>query len=94
VLGAVLGKEPDKMKLYVDNLSAIALCKNPVFHDRTKHIDTRYHYIRECVEKGMVDVLHVGTHDQLGDILTKALPRAKFVEMRQRLGIIEVKSSD
>jgi hypothetical protein len=46
------------------------------------------------VEKGMVDVLHVGTHDQLGDILTKALPRAKFVEMRQRLGIIEVKSSD
>ncbi|KAK1631316.1 hypothetical protein QYE76_005631 [Lolium multiflorum] len=76
LLGAVLGKEPDRVKLCMDNLSAIALCKNPIFHDRIKHIDTRYHYIRECVEEGKVEVVHVGTNDQMGDILTKALPRA------------------
>jgi transposase InsO family protein len=93
LLGEVHGKEPDKVKLYVDNKSAIALCKNPVFHDRSKHIDTRFHYIRECVEEGKIEVTHVGTNDQMGDIFTKALPRAKFIEMRQRLGIIEVKSS-
>jgi hypothetical protein len=76
LLGEVCGKEPEKMKLYLDNMSAIALCKNPVFHERTKHIDTRYHYIRECVEEGRIDVVHVSTSDQMGDILTKALPRA------------------
>jgi hypothetical protein len=93
LLGEVCGKEPEKTKLCVDNMSAIALCKNPVFHERTKHIDTRYHYIRECVEEGRIDVVHVSTSDQMGDILTKALPRAKFIEMRQRLGVIEVKAS-
>ena len=90
LLAEVHGKEPEKTKLCVDNKSAIALCKNPVFHDRSKHIDTRFHYIRECVEEGKIDVVHVGTNDQMGDIFTKALARAKFVEMRQRLGIIEV----
>jgi hypothetical protein len=93
LLGEVCGKEPEKTKLCVDNMSAIVLCKNPVFHERTKHIDTRYHYIRECVEEGRIDVVHVSTSDQMGDILTKALPRAKFIEMRQRLGVIEVKAS-
>jgi hypothetical protein len=48
---------------------------------------------RQCLEEGKIEVVHVGTNDQLDDILTKALARKKFVEMRQRLGIIEVKSS-
>jgi hypothetical protein len=71
-------------------MSAIELSKNPVFHDRSKHIDTRYHYIRDCVAKGVVDVSHVGTDDQLADILTKPLGRVKFVEMRSRLGVIQI----
>jgi hypothetical protein len=61
-----------KFRLLVNNKSAIELSKNPVHHDRSKHIDTRYHYIRECVENGVVDVDHIGTDDQLADILMKA----------------------
>ena len=45
--------------LYVDNNSAIELMKNPVFHERSKHIDIRYHFIRECVEEGQIIVEHV-----------------------------------
>lgn len=79
-----------KFRLLVDNQSAIELSKNPVFHERSKHIDTRYHYIRDCIEQGVVDVDHVGTEDQLADILTKPLGTVRFVELRSRLGIIEV----
>ena len=61
-----------------------------MFHDRSKHIDTRYHYIRDCIEQGMVSVDHVGTDDQLADILTKPLGRIKFVELRTKLGVVRV----
>lgn len=71
-------------------MSAIELSKNPVYHDRSKHIDSRYHYIRDCIEKGVVDVDHVGTDDQLADILTKPLGRVRFVELRSKLGAVEV----
>jgi hypothetical protein len=63
-----------------------------VRHERSKHIDTRFHYIRECVEKGKVDISHVRTDGQLADILTKALGRAKFLEMRLKLGVMAVSS--
>nr|CAE03310.2 OSJNBa0032I19.4 [Oryza sativa Japonica Group] len=50
----MIGADARPVKLYVDNKSAIALMKNPVFHGRSKHIDTRYHFIRECVESGKI----------------------------------------
>jgi hypothetical protein len=77
------------MKLRVDNMSAIELCKNPVHHERSKHIDTRFHFIREKVGEGKV-VEHIGANGQLADILTKALSRVKFLEMRLKLGVMEV----
>ncbi|KAK8450458.1 hypothetical protein SEVIR_6G031250v4 [Setaria viridis] len=67
-------KRESATKIYIDSQSAIQLSKNPVFHDRSKHIDTRYHFIRECVEEGRVCVTSVSTSEQLADILTKALP--------------------
>ncbi|KAG6490266.1 hypothetical protein ZIOFF_051551 [Zingiber officinale] len=55
------GVEPKPVTLFVDNKSAIALMKNPVFHGRNKHIDTRFHFIRECIEKGQIVVEFVNT---------------------------------
>lgn len=92
LLGELGSHDPIKFKLHVDNKSAIALCKNPVHHERSKHIDTKYHFIRECIEEGKLEVDHVSTNDQLADVLTKALGRVKFVETRQRLGVVEITS--
>ena len=79
--------EVSMAKLMVDNQSAITLSKNTGHHNRTKHIDTRYHFIRECVENKRIEISFVRTEDQLADILTKALERLKFQEMRHRIGI-------
>ncbi|XP_063939719.1 uncharacterized mitochondrial protein AtMg00810-like [Daucus carota subsp. sativus] len=73
--------------IYVDNKSAIALAKNPVFHDRSKHIDTRYHYIRECVEKKVVELTYIKTNDQIADIFTKPLKFEDFVRLRAWIGV-------
>jgi hypothetical protein len=89
LLGEMEGTEPSMFKLLINNKSAIALAKNPVHHDRSKHIDVKYHSIREHIEKGRVEVAYVRTHDQLADILTKALGRVHFIEMRQKLGVSE-----
>ena len=90
LLAELSGTEAKNFKLYIDNKSAQELVKNPVYHERTKHIDTRYHYIRECAAEGVVDVEHVSTDGQLADILTKPLGRIRFVEMRTQLGIVRV----
>ena len=68
-------KKPGIINLNIDSQSAIQLSKNPVFYDRSKHIDVRYHFIRECVEENRVTVESIGTKDQLADILTKTLGR-------------------
>ncbi len=90
LLGEINQAQPDVFKLMVDNKSAIALSKNPVFHDRRKHIATWYHYIRECVEEGRVQLEFTGTADQVTDILTKSLGQVRFEELRSRIGVSEV----
>ena len=87
LLDDLTDKEPEGVVLYVDNKSAIALCKNPVHHDRSKHINIRYHYIRDCVEEGKLEVNYICTDDQLADILTRSLGLQKFVKMRRRIGV-------
>lgn len=73
--------------LFLDNKSAIELAKNPVFHGRSKHIDVRYHFVRECVENGEIVVEHVPSEEQRADPLTKALTSVKFEVMREMLGV-------
>jgi hypothetical protein len=61
-----------------------------VFYDRSKHIDTKYHFIRQCDEEDRVRVEHVDTTNQLADILTKSIGRDHFIELRTRLGLIKI----
>nr|GEU89609.1 hypothetical protein [Tanacetum cinerariifolium] len=77
----------NKIPLYCDNRSAIALCCNNVQHSRSKHINIRHHFIREQVEKGVVELYFVTTDYQLANIVTKALPRERFEFLLLRLGM-------
>jgi hypothetical protein len=86
LLGELLGKEVDVVELKVDSKSALALAKNPVFHDKSKHIRIKYHFIKDCLEDGSIKASHIPTTDQVADILTKSLGKVKFHEMR-RIGL-------
>jgi hypothetical protein len=90
LLGELLRREPEVVVLKVDNKSALALARNPVFHERNKHIDLRYHFIRNCLAEGTVSATYINTVDQLADILTKALGRVKFQELRARIGMVQI----
>ena len=75
--------------LYCDNKSAIAIAKNPVSHERSKHISIKYHFIREAQEKCEIQLHYCQTGEQLADIFTKALPREKLCYLRERIGVIK-----
>ncbi|GJZ80784.1 retrovirus-related pol polyprotein from transposon TNT 1-94, partial [Tanacetum coccineum] len=82
----------NKIPLYYDNHNAIALYYNNVQHSRSKHIDIRHHFIREQVEKGVVELYFVSTDYQLANIFTKALPRERFKFLLPRLGMKSMSS--
>nr|GEZ53155.1 zinc finger, CCHC-type [Tanacetum cinerariifolium] len=86
--------QEEKVTIKVDNKSAIALMKNPVLHGRSKHIDTKYHFIRECVEREVIQVKFVSGEYQRADILTKALLKIKFQTMRQLIGLKDPRHRD
>ena len=77
----------------VDNQPTIALAKNPVIHDRSKHIDIKFHFLRNCADGGQIVIEFVKTGRQLADILTKSLGRLRFMELRKMIGMDEVKAS-
>jgi hypothetical protein len=74
--------------IYYDNQSCIKLSENPFFHDRSKHIEIRYHFIRDYLQRGVVELQYISTKEQVADILTKALSRDKFVFFRDKLGVL------
>ncbi|GJX11138.1 retrovirus-related pol polyprotein from transposon TNT 1-94 [Tanacetum coccineum] len=77
----------NKIPMYCDNKSAIALCCNNVQHSRSKHINIRFHFIKEQVENGVVELYFVNTEYQLADILTKALGRERIEFLINKLGM-------
>ncbi|GJX50158.1 retrovirus-related pol polyprotein from transposon TNT 1-94 [Tanacetum coccineum] len=81
------GFQFNKIPLYCDNKSAIALCCNNVQHSRAKHIDVRYHFIKEQVENRIVELYFVRTEYQLDNIFTKHLPRERFNFLIEKLGM-------
>ena len=81
--------------LFIDNNAALKLSRNPEFHDRTKHIEMKFHYLRRMVLEGHIDTRRIGTKDNLADIFTKPLGRADFERIVEKLGMVkgsEVKS--
>ncbi|GJS48132.1 retrovirus-related pol polyprotein from transposon TNT 1-94 [Tanacetum coccineum] len=81
------GYKYNRILMYCDSKSAIAISCNPVQHSKTKHIDIRYHFIKEHVEKGTVELYFVGTEYQLADLFTKALPKERFEYLVHRIGM-------
>nr|GEY98281.1 copia protein [Tanacetum cinerariifolium] len=77
----------DKIPMYCDSKAAISISCNPVQHYRTKHIDVRYHFIKEKVEKSIVELFFVRTEYQLADMFTKALSKDRFKYLVRRLGM-------
>jgi hypothetical protein len=71
--------------LFEDNMGCISLASNPVMHKRSKHIDTRHHFVRDMVKGGIIKLCHVPTGEMVADALTKALPRPKTELLRGKL---------
>jgi hypothetical protein len=71
-----------------DSTSARSVAKNPVLHSRTKHIEVRYHFLRDNIVMGNIDLIHVPTEKQLTDILTKPLDEATVARLRGDLGVV------
>ena len=71
----------------MDNQPAIALAKNPVLHDRSKHIDIKFYFLRDCVDGGQIIIEFVETGRQLANVFTKSLGRLRFTELKKMIGI-------
>ena len=73
--------------LMEDNQGAIAIARNPVAHARTRHIDIRYHYIRETAQEGAIDLRYCPTNEMIANLLTKPPSRAQFERLRSIMGM-------
>lgn len=82
------GISQDTMVVFCDNSSAIDISKNPVQHSKTKHIEIRYHFIRDWVERKIVALEYIPTEHQNADIFIKPLDRSKFEILRKVIGVI------
>ena len=85
LLSGLFDQMLDPTIIYCDNQSCLKLSENPVFHDKSKHIEIKYFYIRDLVRDGAVKLQYVSTDEQLADILT----RMKFMYFREKLGVVE-----
>lgn len=77
------------VKLMIDNKSTISLAKNPMLHGRSKHIDTKYHFLRNEVENGVFVVVHFSNHKQLADVLIKTIKTEHLINLRDVFGVVD-----
>jgi hypothetical protein len=89
LLANLFGHEMDSTVIHCDNQSCVKLTENPVFHDKSKHIEIKYHYIRDMVQRKAIHVQYLSTHEQVADVFTKLLARTKFEYFHERLGVVE-----
>jgi hypothetical protein len=88
-----LGYGQETTTIMEDNQACISIAENPAQHSRTKHIDVRYHFIREHVRVKDIKLEYISTKENTADTLTKALAKDQFENLRGRLGVVEVPSS-
>ena len=87
-MSRIFDMEVDNTLIFYDNQSCIKMTENLVFHDKSKHIEIQYFYIRDMVQKGVIKLQYVGTDEKVGYILTKPLSRMKFKYFHDKLGVV------
>ena len=85
----LFGQELRPTIIHCDNQSCIMLPKNMVFHDRSKHIEIRYHFIRDYVQRGVVGLQYISTNEQVAEILAKPFGRGKHIHFRDKMGVVK-----
>lgn len=80
-------KQPSSTQIYCDNNSEIKLSKNPALHGGCKHIDVRYHFLRDLTNNEVIDLFYCRSEDHVADIFTEPLKLASFMKLRQLLGV-------
>jgi hypothetical protein len=81
--------ELEKTLIYCDNKSCVKLPENTVFHDKSKHINIKYHFIRDMVQKGEVELWYISSDEQIENILTKPLSKVKYEYFRDKIGVMQ-----
>ena len=89
VVAGLFDLESDVTCIFCDNQGCIKLSENPVFHDKSKHIEIKNQYIRDMVEKGAVKLHYVATDKQTANVLTKPLSKVKFEYFKDKLGVVQ-----
>jgi len=85
-----LGIDQDLLKINCDSISTIYLVKNQMYHVRTKHIDVRFHFVRDILDKGDIELPKIHTKENPADMLTKVVPGVKFAHCKELLHILPV----
>jgi hypothetical protein len=73
--------------MFSDSQGAVALAKNPVHHNASKHIEVRYHFVQDCATQGMLSLEMISTTDNVADVMTKSLSTDRFWSLRNRMGV-------
>ena len=93
MLAELQHKQEHSTVIYCDNKSAIALAKNPVFHGRSKHIDIKYHFIRDLVKSEKIVLQYCKSVDQVADMFTKPLKIDSFLKLKRMIGMVKMNSA-